>query len=122
MVHGGEIDENVPGFIDWLSTSVGPVPRVASELTLADHLGACKARWGINRMNYIVPPGLYAVGQPEADSPVLVTANYKMSYDILRSSLAGRAAWLLVLETFGVNVWCAAGKGSFGTDELVERV
>lgn len=69
-----------------------------------------------------MPPGLYAIGAPAADSPVLVTANYKMSYDLVRRSLAGRSVWLLVLETFGINVWCAAGKGTFGTGELVRRV
>ena len=73
-------------------------------------------------MNYIVPPGLYALGHPTPDDPVLVTANYKMSYDIVRNVMAGRNAWLLVLETFGINVWCAAGKGSFGTEELVRRI
>jgi acetyl-CoA decarbonylase/synthase complex subunit gamma len=56
------------------------------------------------------------------NDPVLVTANYKMSYDIVRHELAGRNAWLLVLETFGINVWCAAGKGTFGTNELVKQV
>lgn len=96
--------------------------QIATELSLADHLGACKARWGINRMNYLVPAGLYAIGEPGAESPVVVTANYKMSFDLVRSALAGRSVWLLVLETFGINVWCAAGKGSFGTDELVSRV
>jgi len=45
-----------------------------------------------------------------------------MTYDIIRRVLAGRNIWLLVLETFGVNVWCAAGKGSFGTGELVRRI
>jgi hypothetical protein len=30
--------------------------------------------------------------------------------------------WLLVLDTKGVNVWCAAGKGNFGTKELVRRI
>jgi len=30
--------------------------------------------------------------------------------------------WLLVLDTKGVNVWCAAGKGTFGTDELVRSI
>jgi acetyl-CoA decarbonylase/synthase complex subunit gamma len=73
-------------------------------------------------MTYLVPPGLYAIGAPAPDDPVVVTANYKMSYDIVRQALAGRNAWLLVLETFGINVWCAAGKGTFGTDELVRRV
>jgi acetyl-CoA decarbonylase/synthase complex subunit gamma len=73
-------------------------------------------------MNYLVPPGLYAVGRPTPDEPVLVTANYKMSYDSVRRQLGGRNVWLLVLETFGINVWCAAGKGTFGTEELVRRV
>lgn len=96
--------------------------KVGSTLSLADHLGACKARWAINRMGFLVPPGLYALGEPGADSPVVVTANYKMSYDLVRQALAGRSVWLLVLETFGINVWCAAGKGTFGTDELVRRI
>src|SRR5512136_1017448 len=116
------MDENVPGFLGWLSTSAGNVPRIDTRLTLSDHLGACKARWGIGRLNYLVPAGLYAIGNPTPHDPVVVTANYKMSYDIVRRALAGRNVWLLVLETFGINVWCAAGKGTFGTDELVKRI
>jgi CO dehydrogenase/acetyl-CoA synthase delta subunit len=121
-VSGGEIDEKVPGFLGWLPTGAGTVPRIGSNLNFTDHIGACKARWGIGRMSYIVPSGLYAVGFPSSDSPVLVTANYKMSYDIVRQALAGKNVWLLVLETFGINVWCAAGKGTFGTNELVKRI
>jgi acetyl-CoA decarbonylase/synthase complex subunit gamma len=98
------------------------VPRIATELTASDRLGACKARWGIGRMNYLVPPGLYALGTPTERDPVLVTANYKMSFDTVRQTMTGRNAWLLVLETYGINVWCAAGKGTFGTDELVRRI
>ncbi len=119
---GGTISEKVPGFIEWLETPAGRVPRISSELRIGDRLGACKARWGIGRMEFIVPPGLYAVGHPTAADPVLVTANYKMSYDIVRRTMAGRNVWLLVLETYGINVWCAAGKGTFGTGELVRRV
>jgi len=73
-------------------------------------------------MRYRVPPGLYAVGSPAPESPVLVSANYKMSFDHLRSSIPGLGAWILVLDTRGINVWCAAGKGTFGTDEIVRRV
>ena len=73
-------------------------------------------------MSYLVPPGLYAIGAPTADAPVIVTANYKMSFDMVRRELKGRNVWLLVLETYGINVWCAAGKGTFGTGELVRRV
>ncbi len=95
---------------------------VGTKLGLADRLGGWKARWGFGRMSYLVPPGLYAIGRPGREDPVLVTANYKMSFDIVRAALAGWNCWLLVLETHGINVWCAAGKGTFGTEELVRRI
>lgn len=73
-------------------------------------------------MHYLVEPGLYALGNPDQTSPVLVTANYKMSFDRLREALPNRTAWIMVLDTDGINVWCAAGKGTFGTEELVRRI
>jgi hypothetical protein len=79
-------------------------------------------RWGFGRTRYSIAAGLYAIGTPSSDSPVLVTANYKMSFDILRRDMHGHDAWLLVLDTKGINVWCAAGKGTFGTDEIVRQV
>jgi len=100
-----------------------PVIRsVSPVLSGKDVLGGWKARWGIGRMDYAVEPGLYALGKPDGDAPVLVSANYKMTFDILRKNLAGLDCWLLILDTHGVNVWCAAGKGTFGTDELVRRL
>ena len=111
-----------PWITGTLDTPVGVVPQVGIQLRLTDHLGTWRVRWGIGRMQYRVDPGLYAVGQPTSDSPVLVSANYKMSFDKLRSQLAGVDAWVLVLDTQGVNVWCSAGKGTFGTDEIVGRV
>jgi hypothetical protein len=105
-----------------IETAAGPVPRITSVLTQADRLGTVRVRMGVRRGDYRVPPGLYAVGQPTTDSPVLVTANYKLTFDSLRRELSSTAAWILVLDTRGVNVWCAAGKGTFSTDELVRRV
>ena len=105
-----------------IATAAGDIPRVASRLSLRDKAGTMKVRFGIRRNEYRVSPGLYAVGQPGAGSPVLVTANYKFSFDSLRRELAGRDAWVLVLDTRGINVWCAAGKGTFGTAEVVKRV
>jgi len=98
------------------------VARVAATLSRGDKWGMFKARIGIGRMQYAISPGLYAVGNPSADSPVLVSANYRMTFDKLRAELAGIDAWILVLDTKGINVWCAAGKGTFGTDELCLRV
>lgn len=87
-----------------------------------DRLSAWAVRWGFRRMAYRAQPGLYRLGKPDNGSPVLVTSNYKLTLDVLRRELAGRDLWVLVLNTHGVNVWCAAGKGTFGTEELVKRI
>jgi len=109
----------ISGSID---TPVGELPQVSSALTWQDRWGSIKARWDVGRMNYKVNPGLYALGTPDNNSSVFVSANYKMSFDRLRSALTGRSAWILALDTKGINVWCAAGKGTFGTDELIRRI
>jgi len=105
-----------------VETPAGEVARVATKLNRTDFWGAVRVRWLIGRDNYRVEPGLYAVGNPGADSDVFVTANYKLSFDHLRKNLEGINAWILVLDTKGINVWCAAGKGTFGTRELVHRI
>jgi hypothetical protein len=79
-------------------------------------------RVGVKRGEHRLEPGLYALGNPTPDSPVFVSANYTLSFDALRSSLEGFNAYILVLDTQGINVWCAAGKGTFGTKEIVRRV
>jgi hypothetical protein len=79
-------------------------------------------RWGIGRDDYRVRPGLYALGEPDPASPVLVTANYKLTVDALRSALPGLDVWVLVVDTRGINVWCAAGKGTFCADEVARMV
>jgi len=105
-----------------IQAKTGTVPRISSTLSGADYRGTIKARWGVGRMRYTIEPGLYALGNPDEHTPILVTANYKMSFDRLREALSGRDAWILVLDTNGINVWCAAGKGTFGTEELVRRI
>jgi len=93
-----------------------------SNITFANHWDHFLARWAIKRMKHRVEPGVYTLGDPIPDSPVFVTANYTLSFDALRSALAGIDGYILVLDTAGINVWCAAGKGTFGTDELVDRI
>ncbi|PLX91121.1 MAG: hypothetical protein C0619_08110 [Desulfuromonas sp.] len=104
-----------------MNTAAGSVPLVSTRLVHRDHLGHWAMRWGIGRSRYQITPGLYAVGQPDPLSPVLVSANYKLSFDCLRSAISGISAWILVIDTRGVNVWCAAGKGTFGTEEIIYR-
>ncbi len=98
------------------------LPRTTSELTKANKHDHWLARWGYRRSEHRVEPGLYALGSPTPESPVFVSANYTLSFDALRSALAGAPSYILVLDTLGINVWCAAGKGTFGTAELVHRI
>ena len=98
------------------------IRTTTGSLTFAHHLDHLLARWGWNRSGHRVESGLYQLGEPTSDSPVFASANYTLSFDALRSALDGTDAWILVLDTKGINVWCAAGKGTFGTDELVRMI
>ena len=98
---------------------INNIPLVSTKLNASDKFGTFKARWGYNRDNYIVTPGLYAVGNPDTNSQVLVSANYKLSFDALRKELTELNLWILVIDTRGINVWCAAGKGTFGTAKII---
>jgi len=105
-----------------IETPAGIVEQVSTVWTNKDLLSTIKVRWSIGRMDYIVTPKLYAVGKPDENSDVYVSCNFKLSFDILRRALHNLNAWILVLDTKGINVWCAAGKGTFGTQELAFRI
>jgi hypothetical protein len=110
-------------FVDsFTETGVGRVPKVKTQLGFRDFVGTFRARIGVSRDKYKVAPGLYSVGRPGPESPVLVTANYKLSFDSLRGELSELDAWILVLDTRGVNVWCAAGKKTFSSEEVIRQV
>jgi hypothetical protein len=107
---------------DVVLTKTGEVKRLSTSLSTRDRFGAWKVRWGIGRYSYLVEPGIYAVGEPDENSHVLVTANYKLTLDCLRKELDGLNLWILVIDTKGINVWCAAGKGTFGNYELLKVI
>ncbi len=98
------------------------VIQTRSTLGFSDWWTHLKARLGFNRMGHLVEPGLYSLGAPNKASPVFVTANYTLSFDALRSALGGIDCYIMVLNTKGVNVWCAAGKGTFVTGELADKI
>jgi hypothetical protein len=115
-------NDRKPWIVGKVGTPAGAVPQVATHLDMADRLGAVKVRLGLRRMRYTVEPGVYAVGSPTGDSPVFVSADYKLSFDHLRNELERIDGWIMVIDTKGVNVWCAAGKGTFGTEEIIRRI
>ncbi len=73
------------------------------ELTPRDRWDHFLARVGYRRMYHRVRPGLYRLGRPTPGSPVVVSANYTLSFDALRSALRGADAFILVLDTHGVG-------------------
>ena len=104
------------------SCNCGRLQVASTRISAMDLFGTCKARLGIGRMDYKIEPGLYKVNNCDSTSPILVSANYKLTFDTLRKNLADLDCWLLILDTKGINVWCAAGKGTFGTEELINRI
>jgi hypothetical protein len=98
------------------------ITATTSSITFSDRLQHILARVGLRRNGFRVRPGLYALGQPNRESRVFVTANYGLSFDTLRAALSDMDSYILVLDTKGINVWCAAGKGTFGTEELIRRI
>jgi len=104
------------------SSGICAITSINSTISLKNRIDHFQARWGYKRSNHRVIPGLYKLGNPNAESPVFACANYTLSFDVLRSALNCLDGYILVLDTKGINVWCAAGKGTFGTDELVRCI
>jgi ubiquinone/menaquinone biosynthesis C-methylase UbiE len=74
----------------------------------------------------LIPPypkvrtGLYALGNPTSDSPVLVTGNFDLTVRRLTAAIDGEVdAWVLVADSAGINVWCAAGGGYFSAEKVI---
>lgn len=106
----------------WIEYGDIKIPKLSCELNMKDIIGNVGVRLGIKRDNYKVPTGLYALGNPLEKSPVIVTCNYKLTFDILRKNLEGLNVWILILDTKGINVWCASGKGTFSSKELMYQI
>lgn len=101
----------MPGFV-----------RVVHEWTAEDRWNALWCRLGRHGARSRVPPGLYALGTPGEESPAVVTASFRLTFDLLRRDLAGVSCWLLVLDTHGLDVASAVAAGRFSTDEVVTAV
>jgi len=69
-----------------------------------------------------IEPGIYQSGQPDERSPVIATANYLYTYIRVMRALKGVDAWVLCVDSRGINVWCAARGDDFGNKQLIEAV
>lgn len=67
-----------------------------------------------------IEPGLYAVGRPDPNSVVLVTGNFDLTVRRLVQAIEGKvSAWVLVVDSAGINVWCAAGGGFLNAERVI---
>ncbi len=66
--------------------------------------------------------GLFPLGNPDPDAPLLLTGNFRLTVARVKRAMAGRDAWLLVADSAGVNVWCAATGGHFTTHDVVNAL
>ncbi len=63
--------------------------------------------------------GLIRIGNPGKDSPVILTCNFHLTVERLKRALKGVDAWLLVANSRGINVWCAATGGHFTNHDVI---
>jgi acetyl-CoA decarbonylase/synthase, CODH/ACS complex subunit gamma len=71
-----------------------------------------------------VTPGLYEIGEPKADSPLLVTTNFSLTYFSVAGEVegSGRPAWLLVTDSEGMSVLTAWAAGKFDAERIAKAV
>ena len=68
--------------------------------------------------------GIFAMGTPTPESPVLVTCNFDYTVRHLKKYLIDKDinCYLLVVNTNGTNVWCAAAEGIFPTEKVLSHL
>jgi acetyl-CoA decarbonylase/synthase complex subunit gamma len=86
----------------------------------------------LERMNIYTDPqrpmatteGIYEVGGPGENSPVLITSNFSLTYFIVSGEIEGSRipSWLLVKDTEGLSVMTAWAAGKFGADVIAPFV
>jgi NAD-dependent dihydropyrimidine dehydrogenase PreA subunit len=63
--------------------------------------------------------GLVGVGNPTRNSPVLLTGNFRLTVERVKRAVEGLDVYLLVANSRGVNVWCAATGGLLRNHDVV---
>ena len=72
------------------------------------------------RIPMSVEEKIYEIGEPNEDSPVLITSNWALTYFIVASEVEGSKipSWLLVKDTEGLGVLTGWAAGKFSGDSI----
>jgi len=104
------------------------VAKYAGIIVLSDFRGETLFPLLVERLNIYTDPqrpmtmqeGIYPIGNPGENSPVLVTVNFSLTYFIVSGEIESSRipSWLLVMDTEGLSVLTAWAAGKFVGDAI----
>jgi acetyl-CoA decarbonylase/synthase complex subunit gamma len=104
------------------------IAKYAGIVILSDLVGENTFPLVLERLNIYTDPqrpmtvteGIYPIGDPDADSPVLVTTNFALTYFIVSGEVEGSRvpSWLLIKDSEGLSVMTAWAAGKFAGDDV----
>jgi len=102
------------------------IAKYAGIVILSDFKGESIFPLLLERLNIFTDPqrpmtvteGIYEIGGPDENSPVLVTTNFSLTYFIVGGEIEGSRvpSWLLIMDTEGLSVMTAWAAGKFSGD------
>ena len=102
------------------------VAKYAGIVVLSDFKGESLFPLLLERLNIYTDPqrpmtvtqGIYEIGSPDENSPVLITTNFSLTYFIVGGEIEGSKVptWLLIMDTEGLSVMTAWAAGKFSGD------
>jgi acetyl-CoA decarbonylase/synthase complex subunit gamma len=108
------------------------VAKYGGIIVLSDFYGESLFPLLVERLNIYTDPqrplatteGIYPIGEPKEDSPVLITTNFSLTYFIVSGEIESSRvpAWLLVKDTEGLSVVTAWAAGKFVADAIAPFV
>ena len=104
------------------------IAKYAGIIVLSDFRGDSLFPLLLQRLNIFTDPqrpmtvtqGIYEIGDPDKNSPVLITTNFSLTYFIVSGEIEGSRvpSWLLIMDTEGLSVMTAWAAGKFSGDAV----
>ena len=108
------------------------IAKYAGIVVLSDFTGESVFPLLLERLNIFTDPqrpmtvteGIYEIGAPDENSPVLVTTNFSLTYFIVSGEIEGSRvpSWLLIMDTEGLSVMTAWAAGKFAGDAVASFI
>ena len=104
------------------------IAKYAGIVVLSDFDGATVFPLLLERLNIFTDPqrpmtvvqDIYPIGNPDENSPILVTTNFSLTYFIVSGEVEGSrvSCWLLIKDCEGLSVLTAWAAGKFSGDDV----